>query len=81
MLSNKVYDILNVIARYILPGLSALYCALAGIWGFPGSEQVVGTVAAVNTFIGVLVGISSHKYNKAQNSDTETVEKEVIPEE
>ena len=79
MLNNKVYDILNIIVRYILPGLSALYCALATIWGFPGTEQVVGTIAAVNTFLGVLLGISSKKYNEAQNVETES--EEVITEE
>ena len=42
------------------------YFALAGIWGLPYGEQVVGTITAIDTFLGVLLGISSANYNKAQ---------------
>ncbi len=64
MLSNKTYDILKWIALYLLPALGTLYFALAGIWGFPFGEQVVGTITALDTFLGVILGISSAKYNK-----------------
>ena len=67
MLSNKLYDILKWIALYVLPGISALYCAIASIWGLPGTEQVVGTITAVNTFLGVILGISTNKYNKSES--------------
>ncbi len=40
--------------------------ALAGIWGLPYGEQVVGTITAVDTFLGVLLGISSAQYNKTE---------------
>ena len=63
-LSNKVYDVLKWIAMYLLPGLGTLYFALAGIWGLPYGEEVVGTITAVDTFLGVLLGISSVSYNK-----------------
>ena len=63
-MSNKVYDVLKWIAQYALPALGTLYFALAGIWGFPYGEQVVGTVAAVDTFLGVILGISTYNYNK-----------------
>ena len=43
----------------------ALYFALAGIWNFPLGEQVLGTIAAIDTFLGVLLGISSAQYNQA----------------
>lgn len=65
MLSNKVYDVLKYIALVVLPGLGTLYFALAGIWGFPYGEQIVGTITAVDTFLGVLLGVSTSKYNKA----------------
>ena len=64
MLSNKVYDILKWIAQYFLPAVGTLYFALAGIWGLPFGEEVVGTITAVDTFLGVLLGISSMQYNK-----------------
>lgn len=63
-LSNKVYDALKWIAMYLLPALGTLYFALAGIWGFPCGEQVVGTITAVDTFLGVILGISTVNYNK-----------------
>ena len=63
-LSNKVYDVLKWIAMYLLPAVGTLYFALSGIWGFPCGEQVVGTITAVDTFLGVILGISTATYNK-----------------
>jgi hypothetical protein len=65
-MSNKVYDILKFIAQVVLPALGTLYFALAGIWGWPMGEQVVGTITAVDTFLGVLLGISTSRYNKTE---------------
>ena len=64
-MTNKVYDILKWIAQYFLPAIGTLYFALAGIWGLPYGEQIVGTITPVDTFLGVLLGISSAQYNKA----------------
>ncbi len=61
-MKNKTYDILKYIAQVVLPALGTLYFALAGIWGFPYGEAIVGTITAVDTFLGVLLGISSKKY-------------------
>lgn len=63
-LSNKVYDVLKWIAMYLLPAAGTLYFALSGIWGLPYGEEVVGTITAVDTFLGVILGISSATYNK-----------------
>ena len=65
-MSNKTYDVLKWIAQFLLPAAGTLYFALAGIWGLPYGEQVVGTITAIDTFLGVLLGISSANYNKAQ---------------
>lgn len=64
MFSNKTYDTLCWIQRILLPALGTLYFALSGIWGFPYGEQIVGTIAAVCTFLGVILGISDYNYNK-----------------
>ena len=64
MLSNKAYDILKFIAQIVLPALGTLYFALATIWGFPYGEQIVGTITAVDAFLGALLGISTVQYNK-----------------
>ena len=63
-MNNKTYDILKWIAQYLLPALGTLYFALASIWGLPFGEQVVGTITAVDTFLGVILGISSSQYYK-----------------
>ena len=67
-LSDKVYNILKYVAQIILPALATLYLALAGIWNLPFGEQVSGTIMAIDTFLGVLLGISSASYNKSLNS-------------
>lgn len=64
ILSNKQYDVLKWIAQILLPALGTLYFALAGIWGFPFGEQIVGTITAVDTFLGVLLGISTKQYRQ-----------------
>lgn len=48
-MSDKVYDVLKWIAMYPLPALGTLYFALAGIWGLPYGEQIVGTITAIDT--------------------------------
>lgn len=63
-MNNKVYDVLKWIAMYLLPALGTLYFALASIWGLPYGEQIVGTITAVDTFLGVILGISTAQYNK-----------------
>ena len=63
-MSNKLYDVLKWIAMVFLPAIATLYFALAGIWGFPYGEEIVGTITAVDTFLGVLLGISSAQYKK-----------------
>jgi hypothetical protein len=63
-LSNRTYDILKWIAQILLPALGTLYFALSKIWGLPYSTEVVGTIAAVDTFLGALLGISTAAYNK-----------------
>lgn len=63
-MSNKMYDILKWITTVVLPAIGTLYFALAGIWDFPYADQVVGTITAVVTFLGIVLGISSAQYKK-----------------
>ena len=59
---DKYYDFLKWVAQYLLPALGTLYFALSTIWGLPYGEQVVGTVTALDAFLGVILGLSSVKY-------------------
>lgn len=62
--SNKTYDVLKYIAQIVLPACGTLYFALASIWKLPYGEQIVGTITAVDAFLGVILGISTENYKK-----------------
>lgn len=64
MITGKLYDWLKWITQIVLPALGTLYFTIAGIWGLPSAEQVVGTVMAVDLFLGIILGISQTQYNK-----------------
>ena len=64
ILPDKVYNILKWIAQVFLPALGTLYFGLAGIWGFPYGEQIVGTITVIDTFLGIVLGISTVQYKK-----------------
>lgn len=62
-ISDATYDRLRRSTEILLPALGALYFALSQVWGLHYGEQVVGTTAAVNTFIGLLVVTLRKRYN------------------
>ena len=64
MISNRTYDVLKYIAQIVLPALGTLYFALSTIWGLPYGEQVVGTITAIDAFLGALLGISTAQWKK-----------------
>ncbi len=76
MFKNKTYDILKWIAIVILPALGTLYFALSQIWGLPYGEEIIGTIAAVDTFLGALLGISTNKYNSQSIENGQSAELE-----
>ena len=61
-MTNKTYDILKYIAQIVLPALGTLYGALAKLWNLPYPEAIVGTIVAVDAFLGALLMISSKQY-------------------
>lgn len=72
--SSQLYDFLKFLAQILLPALGTLYATVAGIWGLPASDQVVGTILAVDTFLGVLLHISTANYNSKRVGDIEVQE-------
>ena len=68
-MSNQTYDTLKFIAQIVLPALGTLYFALAGIWGLPYGEQVVGTITAIDAFLGAILRISSNQYYKISEDE------------
>lgn len=67
-MSNKVYDVLKFVAQILLPALGSLYLGLSKIWGFPYGEEIVGTLTAVDLFLGAVLGLSSAQYYKEQQA-------------
>jgi hypothetical protein len=65
--SHRIYDFLKYTAQILLPGLATLYFALSQIWGLPNGPEVVGTITAINTFLGVLLGLNSRAYNNSED--------------
>ena len=70
-MNNKLYNVLKWIAQIVLPALGTLYFAISQIWGLPLGEEIVGTVTAVDAFLGALLGISTIAYNKKNTENTE----------
>lgn len=63
--SDKSYNLIKWIAQLVLPAAGTLYFALSQIWGFPYGEEIVGTITAIDVFLGALIGISTVQYNKS----------------
>lgn len=65
VLSNSAYDKLKTTAQIILPACGTLYFGLSKIWGLPNGEEVVGTIAILDTFLGVLLSSLSKNYHES----------------
>lgn len=62
-MNDKIYDAMKTVAQIWLPALATLYFALANIWGLPYAEEIVGTITAIDTFLGVVLGITTKAYH------------------
>lgn len=69
IMSNEVYDILSEVQSVWLPAIGTLYFALAGIWGFPYGEQIVGTITALVAFLGAILHKSKKDYYATKPQD------------
>jgi hypothetical protein len=63
-MSDSVYDALKEFAQVWLPAIGTLYFAIASIWGLPYAEQIVGTITAVDAFLGAVLHISTKQYKE-----------------
>lgn len=62
-MTDKTYNSLKQVAQIWLPAIGSLYFGLAEIWHLPMAPEVVGTITLLDTFLGVVLGISSKVYN------------------
>lgn len=63
ILPDKVYNILKWLLLTFTPALIVLISTLGVIYNFD-TEVITLTIGAIATFIGALIGISNHNYNK-----------------
>ena len=76
VLHNKAYDIMKWVVAIVLPACGTLYFALCGIWGLPYGEEVLGTLVAIETFLGAVLGISTKNYNALEEENSTAPELE-----
>jgi len=65
-LPPKLYDFLKWIALVVLPLAVALIITLGQLLHWDASEVTAGVIAAVDTFLGGLLGKSSTNYKQAE---------------
>ena len=69
-LPDSVYNVLKWILLIFVPALITLLTTLTMVWHWDiPLEAIVTTISAIATFLGALVGISSHNYNKWLNEN------------
>lgn len=68
-LTNEQYDKLKDFITVWLPAIATLYMALAVIWNLPYSEAIAGTIAAIVTFFGSVLKISTTNYRAEKIQD------------
>ena len=67
-LPDRVYKILKWTCLVALPATSTLYAALGATWGFSYVSEICQTFAAVELFLGALIGISTVTFNKDERT-------------
>lgn len=80
LLSNDVYDGLKFVALVLLPAMGTLYSALDALWRFGYALQVVGSLSAVDAFLGALLHVSTSSYNASTAKYVGAVNISVNPE-
>lgn len=61
-LTNGKYDFLKKVALTYLPALATCIAAIFKIWNLPYGVEISATVMAIDTFLGIILGISTKKY-------------------
>lgn len=65
LLTNRSYDLFRDGAQIGFPAFITLYTAVATIWQWAHTTEVVGTLAAFNVFLGVVVKIAARQYESS----------------
>ena len=65
IMGDRTYQLVKHLTQVVLPALGTFYFALTQIWNLPLGLEIVGTITAICTFLGISLGISTHSYNKS----------------
>jgi uncharacterized membrane protein YfcA len=68
-LPDKVYDILKWVCLILTPALITFITTIFTLYNIPNVEIVTGTIAAIATLIGALIGISTVSYKNPKILD------------
>ena len=83
--NSKVYDTLKFIARYVGP-FAVFIAAIINIWGIPYGEQIIATLAALETLLTKFVSVSKKKYNEmieqtfdaSKGTEDDTIQEQIL---
>lgn len=74
---NETYDRVKTAVQVVLPALATLYYAIATIWGLPSPEEIVATITAVTTALGVVLRVSSKQFAASEAKNDGVIEHSV----
>lgn len=67
ILPTKTYEFLRWLTWIVLPAIATLISALNAAWGWGWPiDAILSTFAAVETFIGVVLGIAKISYDETK---------------
>lgn len=70
-INDKVYDVLKWIALVFLPAFTTLYGVIGATCNIPYTQETLTILVALDTFLGSLLGLSNHYYNKEEKDSEE----------
>lgn len=85
VLSDGQFNLLRRCVELLLPAIGAFYFAMAELWGWPNPGEVVASIAALTTLLGVVLVVLRNSYEKSDakfdgqlNVDTSDPERDIF---
>lgn len=72
-LKNKIYDFLKWFSILFIPASAWFVGTIFETWNIKHVDEIVRTINATGTFIGILLGISNYNYYKGDDKDVKGV--------
>lgn len=64
LFGDQAYDRLKFVAQVVLPAVASLCIGFTELWNLPHGVQIAGTITIVDTFLGMLLGITTAQYRR-----------------